>query len=218
MLKSTTRSAVLLAVFATGMGAVPAFAFLGVLNGPGAFQVSGTWTTTATDAAFTWDIVQDTSGFYYYNYRLVIPEGAAPVDSFLIEIAPTLTAADFWGTTGHVVVGDFTPAEYPNMPRAIHGIALLDISGNRASFDYKSYAAPVWGDFYVMSDETTPSTAFNTGFTNPDSDPPDPPSDGTITFHLLRPGPSAPIPDASTILPACFGVLQLLAIRKKVFR
>jgi len=41
-------------------------------------------------------------------------------------------------------------------------------------------------------------------------------SDATVNFTPL--GPVPPISDASTIVLACFGALQLLAVRRKVFR
>ena len=204
----------LLLVLSATLIAVPALAFQGILAEPAAFHMTGSW----TGGAFAWDIHQDTTGFFYYNYRLVAPDGEPPVGTFLLEVDPSLTAGDIWGTTGNVVVGDFSPADNPNMPRSIHAIGWLNVGKNRTNFDFKCWKSPVWGDFYVKSGEMVPSTAYNVGFTNPDTDPPDPPSDGTITYHILRVGPTSPIPDASTIVLACFGALQLLAVRKKIFR
>lgn len=202
----------LLLVLGATLTAGPALAFQGILADPAAFQISGAW----TGGAITWDIVQDTTGFYYYNYRLLAPDGEPPVDTFLIEIDPSLTAGDFFGTTGHVVVGDFTVADNPNIPRDIHAIGFLNINQNRVSFDFKTYKSPVWGDFYVKSGEPVPSTAFNVGFTNPGSDPTSPPADGSLSFHILTVGPTAaPIPDASTLLLACSGIVGLLAARRR---
>ncbi len=198
--------------------AVPALALQGIINGSGVFNITGTWVTTGTTGAFTWDVVQDTAGFYDYNYRLVVPDEAAAVDTFILETSDALTAGDIFGATANPVVGDFAMADYPNLPRDCHGIAWFDVGGHRTSFRFKSYIAPIWGDFYIESVEKVPSTASNVGFTNPSTDPTDPPSDGSISYHILTVGPTSPIPDASTILLACFGALQLLAIRKKVFR
>jgi len=218
MLKTTGRLAVVLVAIAAGMAALPTFAFQGILNGPGAFNISGTWTVTGVTGAFAWDVVQDTAGFYTYNYRLVVPDEAAPVNMFILQTSDSVTAADIFGAVANPVIGDFAMADYPNLPRDCHGIAWFDVNGRRTSFSFKSYLAPIWGNFYIQSVEEEPSTASNSGFTNPSTDPPDPPSDGSLSYHILTVGPSAPIPDASTILLACFGALQLLAIRKKVFR
>lgn len=218
MLKSVGKAAIVLVALAVGVAALPAFAFQGILVGPDAFNITGTWAGTGTTAAIAWDIVQDTAGFYTYNYRLVVPEEAAAVNMFILQTSDSLTGADIFGAVGNPVVGDFKMADYPNLPRDCHGIAWFNVGGHRTSFSFKSYLEPIWGNFYVQSVEKEPSTACNSGFTNPSTDPPDPPRDGTVGYHILTVGPSPPIPDASTILLACFGALQLLAIRKKVFR
>lgn len=201
----------LLLVLSASLIAVPALAFQGILAEPAAFHMSGAW----TGGAFAWDIQQDTAGFYHYNYRLVAPDGEPPIGTFLLEVAPSLTAGDIWGTTGNVVVGDFLPVDNPNMPSSVHAIGWLNVNKNRTNFDFDCWKLPVWGDFYVKSGETVPSTAFNVGFTNPDTDPSNPPSDGTISYHILRVGPTEAVPDASTLLLALAGVLPAFAMARR---
>lgn len=204
----------LLVVLGTTLMAVPSLAFNGILTGSGAFQTSGLWTTNS----LAWDVQQDTAGFFHYNYRLLVPDGAPSVDEILLEVDPSVTSKDIFGTTGNVVVGDFFPADNPNMPRSIHAIGFLHVNQNRTSFDFDSFKSPVWGDFYAKSGGGNPSTVFNSGFTNPDTDPTDPPSNGTINNSILRVGPTSAVPDSSTIVLVCFGTLQILAVRKRIFK
>jgi|GEM_PF-2663775 len=216
MLKSRSGLAFLLVVIAAGMATPAAYGYNAILNGPGAFVISGTWETTATSGALAWDIVQDTSGFYFYNYRLVVPDGAAPVDTFLLVLPPTVTAADMFDSSLPFVVGDFTSADFPNLPRNVHAMVFTGVDQLRTSFNFKSFKAPIWGDFYVNSEEEVQSTAFNTGFTNPSTDPTDPPSNGFIPYYVLTVGPNAaPIPDASTLWLALVGVVPLAAARRR---
>ena len=108
------------------------------------------------------------------------------------------------------------------MPRDLFGIRFNDVNTTSASFHFHSDRAPIWGDCYATGFALSPPGAFNvainTGFTPTDVDPPDPPRDGSVYQHILIPGHGGVVPDASTIVLACFGALQLLAVRKKIFR
>ncbi len=137
IMKVLVRAVVLSLLIGAGLTAMPALAYQGILNGPG-LLATGTWPAYAGEAAATWDVVLDTAGFYHYNYRAVLPEGAAPIGTFLLEVDPSLTINDIFNYTGDVVVGDFSPDDYPDLPRAIHGIGLFNIEQTRTSFSFSS--------------------------------------------------------------------------------
>ena len=71
----------------------------------------------------------------------------------------------------------------------------------RISFD--SWRSPVWGDFYAKcgSGPLGDNTAWNTGFTSPDTDPSAPPANGSVDYHILVPNSyeTQAIPEPGTL-------------------
>ena len=73
---------------------------------------------------------------------------------------------------------------------------------------------PVWGDFYAKDGKVqgVTNTLWNAGFTNPDTDPSDAPSDGTADSHVLVPDTTIPEPASAALLGV--GLAGLLARRR----
>lgn len=92
----------------------------------------------------------------------------------------------------------------PNIPDLFYGIKFEhseqgDEHTLTVSFD--SLRVPVWGDFYAKGGTSGHhgfNSVWNDGFGSPDSDPANPPADGSIAGHLLVPD-TVEIPEPASI-------------------
>ncbi len=223
--------AVLVVALAVSLLAAPSLAFSGELRSdllPPGIVGTGFWVTTGP-VHLEWSVNPDMGvpGLWNYSYRLTVPDG--DISHFILECSNDLRVEEIVGLSGtftDIEINDFSAAgpggSNPNIPGPIHGIKFDMVDTTTGIFSFKTFREPVWGDFYAKNgtahnDPDVFNTAWNAGFLDPD--PTDPPSDGSINFHVLVPDTGLPvIPDASTLFLASLGALPLLAMRRKVLR
>lgn len=172
---------------------------------------TGFWMTdTDPVTSITWTVTQQTEGYWYYQYEFVVQR--ANVSHFILEVSDGFDVnnpLDFWGLTGSgidpakVGVGVYNPGSgNPYMPDDIYGIKFDETTATTVKFDFYSWRSPVWGDFYAKCGAVggTQNTAWNAGFTTNDTDPSDPPANGSVGYHILRPNDYDPmIPEPGTL-------------------
>ncbi len=174
----------------------------------------GQWTTTDI-VVLGWNVSQNSDGLwhYVYSFNVQVPNNSPSV----IELPTTATSADLlnaYGSFSSYSVGLFEPGpSCPNLPGPIYGVCFLVTDELTPQVSFDSYLAPGFGNYYGQEPAGT-KAAYNEGFLIPSTH--HDPVSGTINNKVLVPDPD-PIPDASTIVLACFGALQLLAIKQKVF-
>ncbi|MBI2842423.1 MAG: PEP-CTERM sorting domain-containing protein [Armatimonadetes bacterium] len=187
-------------------------AFTGSLSSPAGSGITGTgagwWPVT-----FSWIVTQNPDGSWNYNYTFT--STTKSISHLIIEVSPEFTLADIiegsfqvhQGSVGkkdgQIIVGEYAPGggDNPGMPDPIYGIKFDGTSGLTLQLSFDTYKAPVWGDFYAKDGKTDGemNTAYNVGFTSPDTDPIDPPSDGSVGFHILRPDTHNYVPEPSSL-------------------
>jgi hypothetical protein len=214
---------VLLSISAGSWAALPSYAgSLASDTSPAGIVGTGYWITTGP-SQIQWSVAQVADGSWNYDYNFAVPDGN--INHLILECSLDMQLSDLSNVNGDFTgfaIGTFTPPSPsdPNLPGTIHGIDFTGVNTTAGGFHFHSTRAPVWGNFYSVDGQThnpgINNTAWNTGFLLPA--PPNPPSNGSVSGKLLVPDSTAAIPDASTIVLACFGALQLLAVRKKIFR
>jgi len=179
------------------------------------------------DAGTTFEyVVDDTTnpGFWTYSYSLSVAQKA--VSHMIIEVSASFTEDNIkTGTTAGGQLDTYTPSgavnPNPGMPDDLYGIK-WDASGDPLVFDVTIVTdrAPIWGDFFAKDGFDNGSGVFasvwNSGFTNPDSDPPiDLPN--LVSDHILVPdtigggGPptGSPVPEPGTVVLMGLGLVGL---------
>jgi len=157
------------------------------------------WNTSGT--ALTWTVTwydfneAAWAGWYKYEYAWSNGAGGS-ISHLIIEVSdgrtgelPAFSAGNSKDLSGLVYNGDPNdpPEEVlsgyyssangnPNIPEQFYGLKIgTDDEGSSESVYFYSRRVPVWGDFYAKDGENAAgdgtSTAWNTGFTSPDSDP-----------------------------------------------
>jgi len=191
--------------------------YTGSLSGNGGgLTATGNWNSSST--TLSW-IVDDTTtlGKWHYSYTLTVP--AQGISHIIIEASdgdpdPAFTSANLFspssnppGWIGSIAIGVQGLAPNPYIPEAMYGIKFNQNSvATTVTISFDSDRVPVWGDFY-SKDGKLPGTAiwntvYNAGFVSPDSDPTNPPSNGSVQNHLL-------VPDTQTVpvIPAPGAIL-----------
>jgi hypothetical protein len=233
-MKSKLIASVILAVVVT----VPATAFSGSLTGGGggitapAYGPSPSpnlWDSKST--VFSWDVTfDDVKDLWFYQYDLVVPEKG--ISHVIIEVSDQFTDDDIIDSDP----SDLDDVDWysatsdggsnPYLPSLFHGLK-VEGAGDELHWQWSFYSAkdPVWGDFYAKDGvnnkpgEKTEIVMWNTGFGNPDSDPTDAPSDGSVGYHILRPDSNEnrpPTPELSTwLLLSLSGLAGVFVTRRR---
>lgn len=216
-------SAAVFVAAATPAGALPSYSgSLSSSSVPAGVTGTGFWITGGT-TQIQWAVSQLADLSWSYSYILTVPDGN--ISHLILELSPSAVLGDLSnlsGTFSNPVVNTFTPSDQsnPNLPGNIYGVKFQNVGTTSGTFSFTTARAPVWGNFYAADGQAhnpgTTNTAWNSGFLL--AHPTDPPSNGSVTNHLLVPDSKTAIPDASTIVLACFGALPLFAKRMRVFR
>jgi len=160
------------------------------------------------------------------GYTYTFEHSAASTFEFIIEVHPNMVTDQSGGaiynvnsTLPNYELGFFTSdASTPGMPETIAGVRFWGDGGSTAeSIYFDSDYLPMWGDFYATN---AVAGAWNTGFTNPDTDPLQQASGGSIDFHMLVPGEGGtaiiPIPPAVWLFGS--GLIGLIGLARRKTR
>jgi hypothetical protein len=221
LLRLTARSVLCAALVAVAVGVSQAgVAYSGSLTTftePGGLDAVGSWRSFVGPAILGWNASLLDNGLWRYVYGF----GAPVTDGtqFIVELPGSFTAADLENVEGSYsgyFVGTLSPGpDYPSLPGSIYGVNFTLVEAKSTVIAFDAPIEPDFGNFYAQGANL--EAAYNDGFLIPNTH--HEPQNGTIDSKILVPDTTAaPIPDASTIVLACFGALQLLAIRNKVFR
>jgi hypothetical protein len=139
-----------------------------------------------------WDVTENPDHTWHYSYTFTHPEGTT--SHFIIETSDNFTAGDISGASGNIGeidIGMHTAGEggNPTMPEDVYGIK-FGAAGLSTHIEFDSTRLPMWGDFYAKDGQAGGyglNSAWNAGFTAPDSDPELPVQDGSIENHILVP-------------------------------
>ena len=147
-----------------------------------------------------------------WQYRYIVNVYQGDVSHFILETSEPLPEGDIFDASGDFVGLDigqwFDPGPgNPDMPEPIYGVKFDDAWGTTFTVQFNSWRMPVWGDFYAKDGNVGGSVnqLWNAGFLLPD--PWDPPRDGSVDDHILR--PDARIPEPGTIVLFGLGLLGM---------
>ncbi|UCG33363.1 MAG: hypothetical protein JSU68_01785 [Phycisphaerales bacterium] len=197
------------------------------------YDVSMSWTVTDEDpydTTYLWK--------YTYTFDLEYSDTWGAISHIIIEGSEGIGSGDIIGTTGALVdsVG-YQAVNYgfEDMPEDMWGINFDPPTADdyfTMTWSFWSNRMPVWGDFYARcgggpgGDEINKAYNYNNdglgtelGFLDPngldnvldDIDPTDPPSDGSIDYHILRPDSYIPEPGAMGLIVFA----GLMAVRRR---
>ncbi len=205
------------------LSAVPAFGSFMTYSGSlstddGGIEGTGIWVTEGV--TISWSISGDEAGPWLYEYVLVVPTG--DVSHMILEVSDSFGEDDLLNEEGPFhgfEIDTFVPGPAnPELPSDMYGIKFDNATELVFAVSFESYRNPVWGDFYAKNGNVGGSgvnTVWNSGLTDPDSDPVAKASDGSLDGHLLVPD-TINIPEPATVLLLASGLLPVVWRSRRV--
>jgi hypothetical protein len=153
--------------------------------------------------SITWEITnEDTSHPGYpwkYTYTFSHDGDKSGISHIIIETDTDFALTDLDGLTGATLESVKTHTEKPGndgMPENIYGIRFNSIGKDVYSMTWTFWStrAPVWGDFYAKNGGKNYAYNYNNtsdvikGFVPNDIDPIASSANGSVDYHILRPG------------------------------
>ncbi len=199
-MKNPAISLVAVVVVCLSAGAALAgdYTYSGSLYGPsGGLDVTGEW----GPVNLSWTVTGDAGGAWHYAYTLNTTKKA--VSHFLLEASSTFTSGNIWAFTGPIEIETWDPGPgNPEMPDSLYGIKFDWGGSTNVTYSFDSNRVPMWGDFYAK--DGTGNYVWNSGFA--DTDPVDPPTNGSLRDHILVPDTITDVPEPGSL------VLGLMAL------
>lgn len=146
--------------------------YTGTLTGAGGgiFATDG-WGSASTTLSYTVYANDADHTSWHYEYVFTVP--AKNISHLIIEVSPNLTD-DFAGGEVQDYTSTSNGSSNPGLPGTLHG-AKFGATSLTLTVEFDLDRPPVWGDFYAKDGKDGPShidvIAYNTGLTDPDSDP-----------------------------------------------
>lgn len=209
---------------AWGANAAPIYS--GNLTYPTGLAATFQWANTAT--RFSWDIEAAGSN-WKYTYRLQVPEKG--ISHFIIEVSDDFTQDDIvsYSGTDAPILDYYDANSQGNANFGMPGAFTKGLKFQQSGWGIDQTVtlitprAPKWADLYAIDGKKPGEEVYlyNTGFNT--ADPGDPPSHGSIQFHILAPdtakippqGGPDPIPEPGTLALLGAGLAGILRRRRR---
>jgi len=163
----------------------------------------------------------------YYEYTITVRKYA--LSHAILETSDnfgtgdiTQVEVDGQSHTNYAINTHDPNAGSPDMPEALYGVKVDDLGGGFDAgggnvaivISFFSNRLPVWGDIYMKCGGYG-NRAWNEGFTTADTDPPDPPANGSVLKHVLVPDSVVPEPGSTALLVAASASLLGASRRRR---
>ncbi len=166
----------------------------GIING------TGNWVAPDHTTTLSWVVSFDSSISNLVHYKYILTHSKGETSHLIFEVSPDFTVLDILNPSGDFNINEVTIGTFdgngnsnPGIPESIFGVKFPCAFGLTTRVEFDSTRLPVWGDFYAKDGQAGGlgfNAVWNAGFTSPDTDPTNPPSNGSVSDHVLVPNHS----------------------------